>query len=61
MLGRGLLEVRTTDRGSRAFFTAAGLAALRQLMLDRRAMDPERFAHLRTELGLDASLGSGPS
>ena len=38
----------------RAFFTEAGLAALRQLVLDRRAMDPERFAHLRAELGLDA-------
>ena len=33
--------------------TAAGLAALRQLVLDRRAMDPERFAHLRAELRLD--------
>ena len=34
-------------------FTEAGLAALRQLVLDRRAMDPARFAHLRRELGLD--------
>ena len=48
------LEVRTTNRGPRAFFTEAGLAALRQLVLDRRAMDPERFAHLRVELGLEA-------
>jgi hypothetical protein len=31
----------------------AGLVALRQLLLDRRAMDPARFAHLRRELGLD--------
>ena len=54
MLERGLVEVRTTNRGPRAFFTEAGLAALRQLVLDRRAMDPERFAHLRAELGLDA-------
>ena len=61
MMERGLLELRATTRGTRAFFTEAGLAALRQLVLDRRAMDPERFAHLRTELGLDASLGSGPS
>ena len=52
MLERGLVEVRTTNRGPRAFFTEAGLAALRQLVLDRRAMDPERFAHLRIELGL---------
>ena len=54
MLERGLVELRTTIRGPRAGFTEAGLAALRQLVLDRRAMDPERFAHLRAELGLDA-------
>jgi hypothetical protein len=49
-----LVEVRTTNRGPRAFFTEAGLAALRLLVLDRRAMDPERFGHLRAELGLEA-------
>ena len=54
MIDRGLLEVRTSNRWPRAYFTEAGLAALRQLVLDRRAMDPERFAHLRTQLGLDA-------
>ena len=53
MLERSLVEVRTTNRGPRAFFTEAGLAALRLLVLDRRAMDPKRFAHLRAELGLD--------
>ena len=51
MMERGLIELRTTSRGPRAFFTEAGLAALRQLLLDRRVMDPERFAHLRAELG----------
>jgi hypothetical protein len=35
-----------------AFFTEAGLEALRQLLRDRRAMDLERFVHLRQELGL---------
>ena len=54
MVERGLVELRTTSRGPRAFFTETGLVALRQLVLDRRAMDPERFAHLRAELGLDA-------
>jgi hypothetical protein len=34
------------------FFTEDGLAALRRLLLDRRAMDPERFGHLRHELEL---------
>ena len=48
------LEVRATNRGPRAFFTEGGLSALRHLLMDRRAMDPERFAHLRAELGLDA-------
>jgi len=52
MLERGLVEVRTTNQWPRAFFTEAGMAALRQLLMDKRAMDPERFAHLRVELGL---------
>ena len=54
LLARGLVEVRTGRYGPRAFFTAAWLAALRQLLRDRRAMDPARFAHLRRELGLEA-------
>ena len=54
LLDRGLVEVGRGRYGSRAVFTAAGLAELRALLGDRRAMDPERFAHLRRELGLDA-------
>jgi hypothetical protein len=57
MLARSLVEIRT-GRGPRAVFTSTGLAALRQLLSDRRAMDPVRFAHLRRELGLDEG-GSG--
>src|SRR3712207_1142784 len=53
LLERGLVEVRPGRYGPRAFFTEAGLAALRLLLRDRRAMDPARFAHLRRELGLD--------
>ena len=53
ILGRGLVQVRPGRFGHRAFFTEAGLAALRALVADRRAMDPARFAHLRRELGLD--------
>jgi hypothetical protein len=37
----------------RGFFTEAGTAALRQLVADRRLMNPKTFAHLRLELGLD--------
>src|SRR5689334_8579534 len=44
----------TERTGPRVFLTEAGLAALRQLRQDRRAMDPARFGHLRRELGLDA-------
>src|SRR5689334_20746459 len=54
MLKRGLLEIRPARLGARAFFTTAGLRELRELMRDRRAMDPERFGHLRRELGLAA-------
>ena len=56
MLERGLAELRPGRFGSRAFFTEAGLEALRQLLRDRRAMDPARFAHLRRELGLVAEV-----
>jgi hypothetical protein len=53
MIDRGLIEIRRNLVGRQAvFFTKAGLEALRQLLRDRRAMDPERFAHLRQELGL---------
>ena len=58
MLERGLVEVRT-GRGPRAVFTPAGLAALRRLLTDRRAMDPIRFAHLRRELGVDRGEDGG--
>ena len=59
MLERGLVEVRAWRFGPRAFFTEAGLTALRRLLRDRRAMDPVRFAHLRQELGVDAPEDAG--
>jgi hypothetical protein len=53
MRARGLVEIRIVrPRMPRAFFTEAGLAALRQLASDRRALDPVRYAHVRRELGL---------
>src|SRR4051812_9483851 len=63
LLERGLVEVRPDDhrRLPCAFFTQAGLAALRQLAQDRRALDPVRFAHIRHELGLDAEIDSAGS
>jgi hypothetical protein len=53
MLDRGLVVIRPARLGARAFFTEAGLRELRALLQDRHAMDAERFAHLRRELGLD--------
>jgi len=54
MVQRGLVEVRAGGhpRLPRAFFTEAGVDALRELAQDRRALDPARFAHVRRELGL---------
>ena len=59
MLERGLVEVHTDGRWPTADFTAAGLAALRLLAQDRRALDPTRYAHVRRELGLDAGAEQG--
>ena len=55
MLDRGLIEIRPARIGYTAFLTATGLAALRLLVLDARAMDPARFGHLREQLGLQAT------
>lgn len=55
MPGRGLMEIRPGPLALRAMFTAAGLAARRRLLQNRRAMAPIRFAHLRREPGLDAT------
>ena len=59
LLERGLVELRTDRRWPAAHFTEAGLAALRQLAQDRRALDPVRYAHVRRELGLDAGAEQG--
>ncbi|MDO9714369.1 hypothetical protein [Paracraurococcus lichenis] len=62
LIARGLVEVSSKAPnilGTRAYFTPAGLDALRALLQDRRAMDPARFGHLRRELGLDPSDGDG--
>jgi hypothetical protein len=53
MLARGLVEIAPSRPGWRALFTETGLAALRQLAQDRRALDPARFPRLRAELGLE--------
>ena len=59
MLERGLVELRTGQPWTRSHFTPAGLNALRELARDRRLLDPARYAHVRQELGLDASEVDG--
>jgi 2-hydroxychromene-2-carboxylate isomerase len=53
LLDRGFVSLNSHGRLPRLFFTAAGLAALRAMMRDRRLADPEKFAHIRVELGID--------
>ena len=53
MVERGLVEIKIGTRVPKSYFTEAGLTALRLLALDRRYMDPQKFAHVRAELGLE--------
>jgi hypothetical protein len=57
---RGLMEVRLVGRMHRAFFTDAGIDALRRLAADRRFLDPIRYAHIRQELGLGQPSETAP-
>ncbi|SHK50867.1 hypothetical protein SAMN02745194_05060 [Roseomonas rosea] len=54
----GLIEIRPARVAYRAYITAAGLSALRRLMLDHQATDPASLAHMRQELGLDTTEAS---
>jgi hypothetical protein len=54
MIARGLVEVRMDGRTTKAFFTEAGLASLREFARNRRYLDPIGYAHVRRELGLEA-------
>jgi hypothetical protein len=53
LLERELMRLDTDQRLPRLFFTEAGIAALREMMSDRRLADPKKFAHVRQELGID--------
>ena len=52
LLERGLMRLDPTSRIPRLFFTERGLEELRVMMADRRLANPEKFAHVRQELGL---------
>jgi hypothetical protein len=61
LVERGLMRLDTKEPLPRLFFTKTGLAMLRAMMADRRFADPEKFAHVRQELGIDpASEGDPP-
>lgn len=53
LLDRGLLEL-PDDGGHwlRARFTAVGIAALREMAEDRRALPPTEYQHVLDELGI---------
>jgi hypothetical protein len=52
LLERGLIDLPAEELGRRAYFTQTGLAALKLLYEDGRYLDPDRFGHLRAELGI---------
>ena len=61
LVERGLMRLDTAEHLPRLFFTEMGLAMLGAMMVDRRFADPEKFAHVRQELGIDpASEGDPP-
>ena len=53
LIARGLMQLDAEQRLPRLFFTETGMTALRAMMMDRRFGDPETFAHVRRELGID--------
>ena len=61
MIERGLLELRREERWVRAYFTAAGLTALRELAASRRYLDAVRYAPARRELSLEVEDDPTPS
>src|SRR5580700_220922 len=60
LVERGLMRLDTAERLPRLFFTETGLAMLRAMMADRRFVDPEKFAHVRQELGIDPGSAGDP-
>jgi hypothetical protein len=47
------MRLNVTSRLPRLSFTDQRLDALRAMMTDRRLANPEKFAHVRQELGLE--------
>jgi hypothetical protein len=57
LIDRGLMRLDTTGRSPLLFFTPEGLGALRRMMADPRLANPQKFAHIRRELGIDPPDG----
>jgi hypothetical protein len=53
LVERGLMRLDTSRHPPRLFFTRQGTSALRCMMANPRLADPEKFAHVRRELGLE--------
>jgi hypothetical protein len=47
------MRLETGGRWPRLLFTETGLAELRAMMANGRLANPQRFAHVRQELGID--------
>jgi len=60
LVDRGLMRLDVSDRLPRLFFTEAGMAELRAMVMDRRLVDPAKFAHVRQELGIDPAPPESP-
>jgi hypothetical protein len=53
LIDKGMLRLDADRKPPVLFFTAAGLATLRAMMSDTRLANPNKFAHVRRELGID--------
>jgi hypothetical protein len=53
LIDKGLMRLDAERKPPMLFFTEAGLEALRAMMSDARLANPQKFAHVRRELGID--------
>jgi 2-hydroxychromene-2-carboxylate isomerase len=60
LVERGFMRLDAEEHLPRLFFTETGLAMLRAMMAERRFADPEKFAHVRQELGIDPASHRDP-
>jgi hypothetical protein len=61
LVDRGLMRLDATGRFPRLVFTETGMEALRAMFASGRLADPNCFAHVRRELGIDPEETARPS